>query len=406
MKTLRRAALLCAACLLWTGAAALPAAAADSAAEDTQPAYEGLLYETADGAVTITGVTDDLPESVTIPSEIGGLPVAKIAERAFAFHETLTDIVIPESVTEIGEGAFKNCYVLKSAVLPDSLREIPPNMFAVCEKLESVNIPKSVERIGDSAFRSCELLTEFDIPAGLQEFGEDAFGGTAWMNARRAEGKFVVVNGVLLFGKDCKGNILIPEDVEIIGRGAFSYDPQLINVIVPANVKKICRYGFYLCEHMKSITILNPDCEIDDLDATICNTVARHKAGITDGCMRGYANSTAQQFAEKYEYAYEVMEPDDLLRGDCNGSWEVGIEDAQSVLIAATEALTGKEIPLTAPQIKACDIDGDGSVTVADAQFILLYSVNNSVAGVSTTWEKILSMNTRESQSGDEASAN
>ena len=71
--------MLCAACLMMTGAAALPAAAADSAAEETQPAFEGLLYEKADGAVTITGVTDDLPESVTIPSEIDGLPVTKIA---------------------------------------------------------------------------------------------------------------------------------------------------------------------------------------------------------------------------------------------------------------------------------------------------------------------------------------
>ena len=381
--------MLCAACLMMTGAAALPAAAADSAAEETQPAFEGLLYEKADGAVTITGVTDDLPESVTIPSEIDGLPVTKIAESAFAFHLTMTDVVIPESVTEIGDNAFKNCWVLKSAVLPDSLKVIPTSLFDKCEKLESVNIPSAVEKIGDRAFCRCEPIEEFNVPANLKDFGEDCFSGTNWMNAKRAETKFVTVNGVLLFGKDNTGDVLIPDDVEIIGRGAFSYDPKLINVIVPASVKKIERFGFYLCEHLKSITILNPDCEIYDLDATICNTVARHKAGITDGAIRGYENSTAQQYAEKNTYPFEVMAADELLRGDCDGNWRVENTDAQAVLVAYTAALSGDSIDLTDPQKKACDINGDGKVDVADAQFILLYYVNNTISGVSTSWEKI-----------------
>ena len=381
--------MLCAACLMMTGAAALPAAAADSAAEETQPAFEGLLYEKADGAVTITGVTDDLPESVTIPSEIDGLPVTKIAESAFAFHLTMTDVVIPESVTEIGDNAFKNCWVLKSAVLPDSLKVIPTSLFDKCEKLESVNIPSAVEKIGDRAFCRCEPIEEFNVPANLKDFGEDCFSGTNWMNAKRAETKFVTVNGVLLFGKDNTGDVLIPDDVEIIGRGAFSYDPKLINVIVPASVKKIERFGFYLCEHLKSITILNPDCEIYDLDATICNTVARHKAGITDGAIRGYENSSAQQYAEKNTYPFEVMAADELLRGDCNGNWKVENTDAQAVLVAYTAALSGDSIDLTDPQKKACDINGDGKVDVADAQFILLYYVNNTISGVSTSWEKI-----------------
>lgn len=382
--------MLCAACLMMTGAAALPAAAADSAAEETQPAFEGLLYEKADGAVTITGVTDDLPESVTIPSEIDGLPVTKIAESAFAFHLTMTDVVIPESVTEIGDNAFKNCWVLKSAVLPDSLKVIPTSLFDKCEKLESVNIPSAVEKIGDRAFCRCEPIEEFNVPADLKDFGEDCFSGTNWMNAKRAETKFVTVNGVLLFGKDNTGDVLIPDDVEIIGRGAFSYDPKLINVIVPASVKKIERFGFYLCEHLKSITILNPDCEIYDLDATICNTVARHKAGITDGAIRGYENSTAQQYAEKNTYPFEVMAADELLRGDCNGNWKVENTDAQAVLVAYTAALSGDPIDLTDPQKKACDINGDGKADVADAQYILLYYVNNTISGVSTSWEKIM----------------
>lgn len=51
-------------------------------------------------------------ESVTVPSEVKGCKVTKIEARAF-FGKNMSEIRIPETVTEIGEFAFANCTKMK-----------------------------------------------------------------------------------------------------------------------------------------------------------------------------------------------------------------------------------------------------------------------------------------------------
>ena len=48
---------------------------------------------------------------------------------------------------------------------------------------------------------------------------------------------------------------------------------------------------------------------------------------------------------------------------------------------------------LTAQQLKAADINGDGDVSVDDAQLILLYYVSNTLSGQSVTWDELIRTN-------------
>ena len=50
------------------------------------------------------------------------------------------------------------------------------------------------------------------------------------------------------------------------------------------------------------------------------------------------------------------------LRGDVTGDGEVSVDDAQITLKAYTNRIAGNEMGLTAGQIKAADINGDGEV--------------------------------------------
>lgn len=103
--------MLCAACLIATGTAALPAPAAVFAAEEEAVLEaDGLKYEIADDSVTITGFTSELSGEVTVPAEINGLPVTKIEAGAFKYNAKVTEITLPDSVTEIGQEAFKSCF--------------------------------------------------------------------------------------------------------------------------------------------------------------------------------------------------------------------------------------------------------------------------------------------------------
>lgn len=94
------------------------------------------LYVIENGEVTLTGYSGK-GKSVTIPSEIDGLPV-----------------------TVIGKETFKNTAV-ESVILPNSIKKIDWFSFFGCSNLVSIAIPKSVERIEYGSFDGCPSLTVF-----------------------------------------------------------------------------------------------------------------------------------------------------------------------------------------------------------------------------------------------------
>lgn len=73
-----------------------------------------------------------------------------------------------------------------------------------------------------------------------------------------------------------------------------------------------------------------------------------------------------------------------------DGNDEVSVEDAQLALKSYTKRIAGVDMGLTEEQIKAADVNEDGELSVDDAQNILIYYVNNTVAGNVLTWEQLL----------------
>ena len=73
--------------------------------------------------------------------------------------ELVTELVIPNTVTEIKAYAFYNCTSLTSIVIPDSVTTIGNYAFCKCTSLTSIEIPDSVTTIGERAFSSCTSLT-------------------------------------------------------------------------------------------------------------------------------------------------------------------------------------------------------------------------------------------------------
>ncbi len=80
----------------------------------------------------------------------------------------------------------------------------------------------------------------------------------------------------------------------------------------------------------------------------------------------------------------------ETVKGDVDGSGDVSIEDVQLALKAYTVRVSGKDTGLTDQQIKAADVNENGELSVDDVQNILIYYVNNTVAGKKITWEQLL----------------
>ena len=87
-----------------------------------------------------------------------GGSVTKIGYEAFSMS-SITNIVIPNTITSIGSYAFADCNKLTSIEIPDSVITIDGSAFRDCNELTSVTIGSGVTSISPFAFISCDSLT-------------------------------------------------------------------------------------------------------------------------------------------------------------------------------------------------------------------------------------------------------
>jgi len=346
--------------------------------------------------------------------------VKKIGIAAF-HHSKMTSVEIPDSVEVISEGAFSDCTKLTSLTIPGSVKKIDPIAFYGCSVLESVTIEEGVESIGIQAFTSCTNLAEIIIPATVKEIGSQAFANTKWLQLKREENPLVIVNGTLIDGKKCTGDIVIPdgvtsisdsafesssitsvkfpstleniddfafafcskltsvtipEGVSDISYGAFSYCDSLASAVIPASVNRIEEMSFSDCPVLESVTIKNPACVIDDNDLTF-NHGLDEEGNITSfgGTIYGYEGSTAQKYAETYNIKFKNISdapaPVEAVFGDANGDGKVLLNDSILILqyLGNPDAY-----PLSDEALECSDVSnhGDG-ITNSDALAVQKY---------------------------------
>ena len=202
-----------------------------------------------------------------------------ICNRAFSCCVSLSEIVIPSSVTSIGKGAFSSCNSLSEIVIPSSVTSIGDCAFSSCSSLKYISIPKSViclngnpfaewygkleclspnfvyegdilfnkdksriisfrkqntksyvipssvTSIGDYAFSSCDSLSEIGIPSSVTSIGDSAFSNC-----------------------DSLSEIVIPSSITSIGDWAFSFCSSLSEIVIPSSVTSIGDCAFYNCK--------------------------------------------------------------------------------------------------------------------------------------------------------------
>jgi hypothetical protein len=140
-----------------------------TSADDEAPEFQ---YSINSSWVLISGYNGDAT-SVRIPESIGGMPVTS-TWAAFA-GSNITEVFLPDSMTNLGSRTFSGCTGLTSIELPNGLTEIGGEAFRGCTGLTSIVIPDSVTKIGDEAFRGCTNLSHLTLSAGITLLGEDVF---------------------------------------------------------------------------------------------------------------------------------------------------------------------------------------------------------------------------------------
>lgn len=171
----------------------------------------------------------------------------------------------------------------------------------------------------------------------------------------------------------------LPDSLVTVGNYAFSSCSSLQRAFIPRFVDSIGSYAFGNCKELEHIVFLGTKCKIADSKNTISDTASIY----------GFAGSTAQAYAKKY-----VRDFNQLRLGDGTDDEKISAKDARLAMLIYTAALSGIDYQFDSLNEKQyvetiLDVDGNGVVTIEDAQYILKYYLTG-LTGYPQNWNEIL----------------
>ena len=172
-----------------------------------------------------------IPESLRNVIITGG---TALLDGAFSSCRNITDISIPDSITEIGDAAFVDCESIINLTLGNSILHIGNNAFRNCISLTDLIIPDSIIDIGDRVFDGCVLMDNLILGDNLTVIGQNAF-------------------------TDCVSltEIIIPDLVTLLPTGIFYNCINLSDITIGSGVIELKEFSFYNCSSLTSLVIPN-----------------------------------------------------------------------------------------------------------------------------------------------------
>ncbi len=220
--------------------------------------HNGFTYTVENGEVTITGYSGS-ENPLVLPSQIGGAPVTRIADRAHWsgwWTSGWKTFVVPDSVIEIGDDAFVTTNGLTKIVIGKNVNHIGrlrglEHFFSEIEVsgenpvfssedgvlfdkartalirvppafVGHYSIPATVTHIGEYAFRGCHQLSSVDILEGVISIGDSAFDGGSGLTTITIPDSVTSIGDWAFYGCSGLTVVTIPKNVVSIGNGVFA----------------------------------------------------------------------------------------------------------------------------------------------------------------------------------------
>lgn len=355
---------------------------------ETNPNYtvsEGLLY--SKDMKTLIGCPPALEMKKLKISE----QAETIGDYAFWGCMKLENAVIPENIKHINNNAFTGCMGLQHVELPESISALSGDVFYYCTALTEVLCKGKLTAIGMGAFSECSALKDFQIPDTVECIGWRAFekaGCVETVDGLQYVQKWLVGsddnigeaklrNGTIgaaemaFFAKKQVETIEIPPSVQYFG--AAIAGTAFVPTVIQFRAGNLPEKTVMSAKSMTDIYIYDADCAIFDSEKTIPASyqyqnpeqeigvitldVMQNKKITGDTVIHGYAGSTAEAYAKKYNRKFEHIKPN----GDVNSDGVISVADA--VLL--------QKWLLTVPDTKladraAADLNEDGILDGAD----------------------------------------
>lgn len=175
-----------------------------------------------------------LIEEITIPED-----VKSIGDNAFAGCKSLKEITIPESVESIGDSAFYGCRNLKDITIHEGVKTIGNSAFGN-SGLTNITLPNSVTEIGAYLFESCANLTNATLPENINILPAYTFDGCTSLTDISN-----IMKNIIYFGNDPF-------------RGCTSLTTVVLPAHFKGCYSGYQHSVFMKCANLKSLTITSP----------------------------------------------------------------------------------------------------------------------------------------------------
>lgn len=218
---------------------------------------EGGMYRQVEGGLQLVRMMNPEAERYAVRAE-----TTSIGEDAFANHEHIAEVVLPEGLARIEQGAFRGCRLLARADLPASVRHVGRAAF-LDTSIERLRIPAGLTDVEPLAFITCGAHHGVDEPTlrTLEvESGNERFYTTCGLLIeRKPSGGECVVLGVHGFEE-----IRIPPTVDEIA-------PYALNGL--RDVRRL-----YLAERIETVGIrgLSVEGRVDLIHVDLSEPVGGH----------------------------------------------------------------------------------------------------------------------------------
>ncbi len=206
--------------------------------------YEGNTYCTVKGY-------NGTALSISLPASYNGKPCTHIEANAFS-NSPVKQIEIPYGYTFIGQTAFSGCSVT-DLYLPDSITEIGWGMCSGNKWLKSLHLSSSLEEIPEWAFASCVSLTDLNIPGSIKTVGQWSFTDCTSLKKLTLNEGTVILDSCAFYGCSELSVAVLPQSVTTIGEMCFRSCTSLLIVSVPETLESIGKNAFMNCSSVLTL---------------------------------------------------------------------------------------------------------------------------------------------------------
>ena len=225
---------------------------------------DGMNYKEVEGGLAITGYTDKTTVTeLTVPDEIGGVPVVRIEDFGICNAESLTKITLGKNVASLGGWAMtNNQHVVSYEVDPANEYFTSVDGVLFSKDMKTLYCYPCGRNITFDKYGRTEDTTEYRIPDGVETVATKAFYKCYYVDVTYIPDSVTRIEEKAFHRASAMTGLTLPAHLEYIGKDAFAYafgasdDKEKLDITIPATIREIGEYAFFNDDGINSVTVL------------------------------------------------------------------------------------------------------------------------------------------------------